>query len=626
MRPEPRKRTDIKQLLLVAALVGTSFLVYANTFEGGFVWDDRALFVENYSAWQWENLKQLLTSQDNLFGDRYTGYYRPFPNLTFLLDRQIWDLNPSGYHLTNIIIHILTTLCVYWMAAMLFHNRGAAFFGGLCFALHPVHAEDIAWINGRNNALSTLFFILSFIFYLKHARKDKPSPQYYTLSLLAFLFSLLSKEYALAFPFLLALYECIVQHGSAKERFFRTANRIFPYLIIILTYLAIRSMVLPAHGIKYMNWDTFLPRVLTLPKTFAVYLRLLLFPVDLTVHYETELITSALSPLFWVTLAISLCYISLLYYTYHGFRTSFLALAWIMLTLTPVLNIVPLSDKGTFIAERYLYLPSIGFCIIVGWLLARPWCAWRSSMQRPLNVLLLLFGCFLLQWYLFGTLNRNLEWRNEISLWREATVQTHSSYIPYFNLAVAYRDAEYYTAAVGMFDKAYWTASSPEDRGLVLGNIAYLFYITGQYDRAGLLLKEAVSVSPQNPGIYNLMGNLYFAENDLAEALGNYEKAVNLDPKGKDPLVNIGMTYLKMGEIDSAIKHLENAKALIPGDGRLYYYLGEAYDNKEMIKEAFSNYAIYLKLLPKDSNYERIAGRMKEWKQSRRFGTASMAD
>jgi tetratricopeptide (TPR) repeat protein len=611
MSSSQRTWGTLEGLMIVLVLVAASFLVYANTLQGDFVWDDRALFVENYSLWQWENLKQLLTSQDNLFGDRYTGYYRPFPNLTFLLDRYLWGQNPAGYHLTNIIFHVLTTLCVYWMARILFQHRGLAFWGALCFALHPVHTEDVAWINGRNNIVSSLFYVLSFILYLKYEKKERFGQAYYCFSLLAFSLSLLSKEYALTLPLVLACYEYVLRHSNLKENLLRTAKRTAPYIIIILAYLVVRSMVLPAHGIKFMHWETLWIRVLSVPKTFVIYLMLLVFPVNLTVHYETTLITSVLDPVLWMTIGIALGVVCLLYYTYHCSRASFLMLAWIILTLLPVLNLTPLSDEGTSIAERYLYLPSVGFSIISGQLLVRCWRVWRSRKEKLIFAFPFLFGCLLLQWYAFGTLNRNLAWQNELNLWEDAVAQMPKSFRPYFNLAGTYRDQKKHEAAIEMYEKAYSMASGPKDKGLILSNIANVYYLEKDYGRAEARLKEAISLSPRNAAICNLLGNVYFMEHKYKTALEQYKKALELDPGSKNPLINIGMTYSKMGKIDEVINHLEKVKSTLSDDGRLYYYLGSAYDKKGMDNDAARNYAIYLKLLPHDTKHQEVVKRLK---------------
>ena len=447
MNPLPIKQSTRKHGLLLSLLVVLSFLAYGNTLKGDFVWDDRALFVEHYDQWQWANLKKLLTSQDNLFGDRYTGYYRPFPNLTFLADRYLWERNPAGYHLTNIVFHVLTVLVVYWMAFILFARPGGAFLAALCFAWHPINTECVAWINGRNNIIAACFYVLSFNLYLRSRQREMAGRFYWGLSLLAYTLSLLSKEYALTLPILIAGYEFISDIRQFKDRLWRVLARTAPYVLVIIAYFVVRSMVLPAFGVKSMHWESLWARVLTVPKIFALYLKLLALPTDLTVHYETQLIQSVGDPLFWVVLGIALAYVTALVWLYSFHKRYCVPLLWIAVTLLPVLNLIPLSDDNRFMAERYLYLPCVGFSVIIGQVLATLWQILKRQETRWAGVAALVSGCLLFQWYFFGTLNRNLTWRNEIRLWRATVSGAPEWFQPYFNLGVAYRNAEEYAKA-----------------------------------------------------------------------------------------------------------------------------------------------------------------------------------
>ena len=622
MRLSGEKTKTCKTFFLLLLLAILSFAAYANTLKGNFVWDDRALFVEHYDVWQWKNIKHLVTCQDNLFEDRYTGYYRPLPNLTFLLDRYLWGQNPAGYHLTNIIFHVLTTLCVYWVAAIIFRDSSVAFLSALCFAWHPVHTEAVAWINGRNNVVSSFFYILAFAFYLEYATKKSLATRSnhfpcYALSLFAFSLSLLSKEYAFTFPFAIACYQYFGDQTKQKKKISTTAYRLAPYFIVIFGYLVVRSMVLPFHGVKFMHWESMWMRILTVPKTLSIYFRLLVLPLDLTVHYETTLVSSMADPVFWLTLTIVLCFCLLLYYSHHSSPASSFMFVWIVLTLTPVLNLVPLSDEGTFVAERYLYLPSAGFCIILGNLLVISWNKWHGRWKKALRPISLLACCLLLQWYGFGTINRNLSWLSELSLWKDAVAQKPGSYRPYFNLAVAHRDAGNYDSSLRMFEKAYWMAPAAEDRGIILGNIGYVYYALREYSLAEANLKEAIAISPRNPANYNLLGNTYFMEHNFREALIQYRRAIKINPTGKDPLINIGIAYYKLGDMDRAIDHLEKVKSITSPDRRLYYYLGAAYDRKGMRCKAKRYYRTYLKLLPRDANYQKVVRRLKKMEAAR---------
>ncbi|MBW2107322.1 MAG: tetratricopeptide repeat protein [Deltaproteobacteria bacterium] len=595
--------------LLVAATV----LAYGNTVPGDFVWDDRALFVEHEDQWRWTHLKSLLTAQDNLFEDRYTGYYRPFPNLTFLVDHTVWGCNPAGYHVTNLLFHALTTLGIYWLARLLFTNPWVALLSALCFSWHPINTESVAWINGRNNVLCACFFVWSIYFFLKSSKEETARLRNCSLSLAAFLLSLFSKEYALMLPATIFSYVWAFSPSDLKVRCREATAKTAPYLLLIIIYLVVRSMVLPGHGPKFMHWETLGMRLLTVPKTFALYLRLLVAPVHLTVHYETTLIKTVRDPSLWLCLGVTVAYTALLVAAFRRSRQVFWALLWILITLVPVLNIIPLSDDNRFMAERYLYLPAVGFCLALGPGLRRLWEAITLRVDRLSWAAAVLGVGLLLQWYLFGTLNRNLAWRNEVALWTDAVSYHPTWYHPYFNLAVALRDAGRFKAAVEMFKEAYHKAQTPEDRGLVLSNIALVAYRHQKdYETARKRLQQARQLIPNKSWVYNLMGNVSFVRNEYDQALTQYDQALSLDPHDTESMIAKGMTYFKMGRIDETIQYLEEVRAIVPDDGRLDYYLGRAYDRKGLTAEAVAHYVRYLKRLPEDMNRYAIEERLKK--------------
>ena len=204
----------MKDLWVVSILVLLCFGIYANTIQNDFVWDDRTLFIVNYHQWKWENIKDLLLRPDNLFGANDNRFYRPLPNITFLIDRSLWGQNASGYHLFNILFHTLSTITVFYIARNLFGSFYAGAAATLLFAVHPIHTEMVAWINGRNNTISGFFYLLTFYYYIRFRRLGTKSAL--TASLIAFSCSLLSKEYALTFPMIILLYEISYTENRVK--------------------------------------------------------------------------------------------------------------------------------------------------------------------------------------------------------------------------------------------------------------------------------------------------------------------------------------------------------------------------------------------------------------------------
>jgi Flp pilus assembly protein TadD len=335
-------------------------------------------------------------------------------------------------------------------------------------------------------------------------------------------------------------------------------------------------------------------------------------PVDLSAHYETPLIPSLLDPTFLITSCIAIGYVLLAWYTLGRSRRAVLALVWVVLTITPVLNVIPLSDGNRFIAERYIYLPAVGFSVLVGHIIGRLWHVGQNPSRRWTRPATVFLACVLLQWYLFGTLNRNVVWRNEVNLWTDVVSRAPQSYQPYFNLAVARRNAGQFDKAIKLFEKSYEKAPGSEGKGIVLSNMALVFYLNKDYGRAKEYLEKALALIPENPGVYSLLGDVYFMQTAYEKALEQYEKALGLDPEFKRPLIGIGMAYFRLGRTDKTISHFEKVKSIIPNDGRLYYYLGAAYENRGMYEAAVEHYTVYLKLLPDDSKAPKIAARLKE--------------
>ena len=170
-----------KDFWVVSILIVVCFGIYANTIQNDFVWDDRTLFIVNHDRWQWKNIKDLLSSPDNLFGANDNRFYRPLPNITYLIDRYLWGRNASGYHLFNILFHTLSTITVFYIAQCLLGNFYASVATGLLFAVHPIHTEVVAWVNGRNNAIAGFFYLLTFFNYIRYRSLKIRSSLFFSL-------------------------------------------------------------------------------------------------------------------------------------------------------------------------------------------------------------------------------------------------------------------------------------------------------------------------------------------------------------------------------------------------------------------------------------------------------------
>jgi len=489
-----------RNLLAVLILVVVSFGIYANSLQGDFVWDDTELFIKNYDRWQWNNLKELLTVQDNLFGSNDNGFYRPLPNLTFLLDRYIWGRQPFGFHLTNIVFHVLSTITVFFLARVLLASFYAGLAAGLIFAVHPIHTEVVAWINGRNNVLSSLFYLISFYFYIRH--RDTDSRKFYAVSLAALAASLFSKEYAVTLPFLMLLYE--ISYSSPfpvrKVFLYKLGRTWFGYFFIFAGYAVIRSMVLSGGPPINLHLQSLGIRLFNVPKILLAYIKLLILPLNLNILHPVSFVWPSFSFRFLSPIIITVILLLLWWHTFRRSKAVFLGFGWIVVTLLPVLNIIPIPNVDSLVAERYLYLPSVGLCI-----LAASFFSWLSGINRlPASRLMryLAASLFLLfiEVYAFQTLQRNLVWRNELTLWRDTVGKSPGNFKVRCNLSIALHGA-------------------------------------GRYDEALEHIREAVRLNPGHDTPHFIMGYILYNKGRFAHALNALEKALEINPRHADARV-----------------------------------------------------------------------------------------
>jgi hypothetical protein len=315
------------------------------------------------------------------------------------------------------------------------------------FAVHPIHTEVVAWINGRNNLISSLFYLFAFAGYVRY--RTRGGTIVWAGSLLAFILSLLSKEYALTFPFVILLYESAF--GSSKQpprgRVKYVLVGVFPYLAAMVAYLAVRSAVLPDYGAVDLQWETLPVRLLTLPKTVLSYLRLLVFPFPLSAWRHVEPVDRLLGVDFLFYLALLLLLLFAWIWSFRKSKATFFCLGWTWLTLLPVLNIIPVSGTGRLMAERYLYLPSVGWCLLCGWPLLDFLRSRVSASVRWMRWVAVGAGLVFLQTYGVMTIQRNLVWRNDLTLWEDTASQSPAHFLPYANAAIQLERVGRLTAA-----------------------------------------------------------------------------------------------------------------------------------------------------------------------------------
>ncbi|MBK9404326.1 MAG: hypothetical protein IPN57_07310 [Ignavibacteria bacterium] len=418
----------MKSVYSYLAIILITFLVFYNSLSNEFVFDDESVIQNNQSITSTDNIPKFFTAEDG-FHKVIGRYYRPIVSTSYAIDFSIWGLNPYGFHLTNIIIHILSCLLLYKILSMLFwrykYRNLFALFSTLIFAVHPVHTEAVSWISGRTDSMVTMFFFASFLFYIEYTKELRFESKehslqtvkgnrtiYLIMSLFFYSLGLLTKEMIVTMPLVILAYDFIYR----KKDFDYIKKHIYVYASfagITLIYLLLRYYLLmdipERESYLYFFGKDFTVTIGTMIKTIPVYFRLLFAPFQLLYHYngviadaktliDSEVLLSA-------AFIIVLIYLSYIFYKKDSI-VSF-CIAFFLITLLPVMNFIPSMN---LMAERFLYM--VSFCLVL--LICH--ISLLGSAKRDFTILI--FGLTIIVISLsYLTYVRNEQWKDNNTLY-----------------------------------------------------------------------------------------------------------------------------------------------------------------------------------------------------------------
>jgi len=554
--------------LPVALLVFVCIVVYLNSLSNGFVFDDYAVIIENkYLKLPGINFASFLNhSYFNIAGGEAS--YRPLATLSYYLIYAIAGLNPFFYHLLSVILHIVNVVLVYLLFNLILKHRFTALIAGLLFACHPALTEAVDCISYNEDLLAAVFFLLAFLYYLKSSTNGLISNIIsYGLSLFFFLLGLLSKEMAITLPAIILLYDVSLKNGVDKKSFslqlilknIKVRGLFYGgYLAVSLLYLSIRFFVLyhPQESIKPFYGNLF-ERIIFLPAHIFSFIKLAFFPVNLTADYVFSYphhffaASNLIGFLFVAGLAVGSVFI------FKYSRGIFFGIWWFFITLFPVYNIIPIYNP---FAERFLYIPLIGYCLLVA-MAFNTLMNKRLSETVPVKVLSSVAIIALLSFYAMITIARNLDWKDSLTLWSKTVITSPDSSIAHGSLGRAYQDLGRLEEAIREYKKAI--EIFPNNYKAYY-NLGVLYDGQGALKEAVANYKRTIAINPAFIDAQFNLGNIYHNQGLLEEAIQRYRKVTELDPTDFEARNNLGVAYARQGKFDQAIAQWEKVLEIEP--------------------------------------------------------------
>ncbi len=571
----------LKQHQLIFIIIST-FFAYVNIFQNDFVIDDQGLILDWPTIRNFNNLPALLLGE---LPPNFQGKYRPLRSVLHLIYYHIFGDNPFGYHLHSLVVHIISTIIIFFIIKEIFERLQkrtsiTPFAASLLFGLHPIHVESITYISASLDSTGILFFFTAFLFYLKSLKHTKFLPYSLVFSALAFF----TNEITLTLPLIIVLYDITL--GKIPISDISKRLRIYAsYLIIAFLFIFSRTFIA---RVGLLNGDymahSFVHTMIMMPVIFVRYIYMFLLPTGLSyVHTLAPGFESYMNPhsnfqsilsktfldfdvLFSIIFLLGLA--SLAIYFYKKFTIFSFSVGFFFISLLPVSYIVP---AGPGLSERYLYIPSLGFVLLLAYLID-----YLSKKVKIGFVLTLLF--LIASLYGIKTHLRNKDWKNTESLWQSVIRVYPNSLLGHFNLSNAYTQNNKLELAI---QESFAILKSTPNFWEIHFNIANNYYRLGKLIEAEEELKKTFSLSPDFLDAYILQGQIYLQRQKFDQAITQLQRGLNTD--------------ISNYEVLGKKKTQEETMAKL---ARIHFLLGQAYEAKNSLGLASQSYTEALRLTP----------------------------
>ncbi len=486
-------------------------------------------------------------------------YYRPLTALSYWLDGLLWQGNPGGFHLTNLLLHTLVSVLVLQVARHLLPAGPAPLLASLLFAVHPIHVEAVAWVQGRVDLMSAAGVFLALLLGLAGTEAAGGRRLLcWVGSAMALFLALLAKEVAVITPLLMA----VILVGEPSRGGWRRVLACLPLFGLqgaaFLLYFGLRTAALGAPVLGLLGDPPLGDRLLLALRVIPVYLRLLLWPVGLNPKHPVAPPSGPLDGdvLLGAALAVALGAGAFIW----GRRIPGLGpgLAWLALAWLPASNLIPIP--AFVVAERYLYLPSAGFCIALAGAAAGREALrgrWRNLQVAAIAALLLILaGLAAAQ----ATL-----WRDPRTFYEGLVRLNPNSPLAHNGVGAVYLDLGEEARAEAEFREVLRLHPG---HAAALNNLGILAQRRGDLAEARRLYQQALAARPFQAEVWNNLGTLHEEEGDLVRAAAAYAEAVRLDPTIPRFIANLAGVLAAQGRREEAVRLLEEAIRLDPTAAR----------------------------------------------------------
>jgi tetratricopeptide (TPR) repeat protein len=555
--------------LLIGLLILLAVVCYANTLFNGFVYDDEQQILQNPYVKSWHYLPQIFSTTVWSFvgAAGTTNYYRPLMTFTFLALWQIFKDLPFGFHLFNVTLNAAVVVLVFVAGRQLFRDRRVAWLAAALFAIHPVHTEVVDWIAAVPELEVTLFVLLTFWLF---TQLERGSWKFHLATVLSFALAVLCKEPALMFAPLAIAFEHFVRPDNRNTSLVAKITRYVPLCLVAAAYLLLRvalfGKLAPVLQHPKVTWPE---AIYSGSALVAGYTKYLFWPAPLSAFHVFHPSVSPWQLPVVLGVFVVLSASMLIQYLSKRAPEAAFCIFWMAITIAPVLNARWMATN--VFAERYLYLPSVGFCWLVAWCAVRLWDHRNPSYAAWPRKLLVAAAAVIALLSVSSVIRRNRIWRDDMSLYSR-TLQTNP------------------------------------DAAIIRSNLAGIYFANGDLRRADQEWSAALAGKPDNVVTMNSLGVLYTQQGRYREAENILKSAINDKPLWGTPHYSYGIVLQKTARLPEALKEFDRAINLSPLNGAARRCYGEALEQNGQLDLAERQLQRSLQLEDSLSTLQDLAG------------------
>ncbi len=571
------KNRKIRLILII------SFLAYSNTFFNSFLWDDKEMIVKNREIKSLKNIPGFFVPQPD-------EPYRPLRKVLYSVNYFFFGLRPGLYHMVNAGLHTANVLMFYLVVLLIFKNKGMALLAALIFGVNPAWNEAVVWIKNCAGLLAALLFLLAFYFYVKKKLR---------LSLLFFITALFTKEIALTFPLIIALYTLIFEGKKQLKK-------VIPFCLISAGFFIFLWIIYKGGGAGDISPGA---GIFLGFKVFFRYFLILIWPFYL--NAERQVFFSKYIFDFQVISGFFLVIAAIYAVLKSRKKEIIFSFFWLSLNLFPVLN--PAIVAGRPLAEHRLYIAGMGFSLFLAFIL--------QGRKKFLYFLIVLF--------FVTSFRRNFVWKNPLSFWTKAVSSSSGSTRAWGNLGFVYKEKgefalaeKHYKKAIeldpkndnathGLIEIYTKTDRLEEARELIdeftkirpaiiktRYQLAEVYKKDGKLEGAIKVLEKIIMLYPGEAAAYNELGIIYFQSGMKEKAKSILSKAIKIKPDYSASYSNLATILHKEGDCFAAIEYYKKALKVNPALSEAYCNLANTLDDAGKREEAIENYRKAVRISP----------------------------